>query len=85
MSAPHNQPAYASRAEFGIGHSDDGSGFHTSVGYNLSDEKHWAPCIRIGGDYNVTVPVEHANALIAAIRYCADAINAKATGEETNA
>jgi hypothetical protein len=74
MSTPHNPHGYPSKAEFGVGPYADSSGFYTSVGYDLSDAIPWANCIRIDGAYNVTVPVQHADALIAAIRYSADAI-----------
>ena len=74
MEPNDNPPAFPSKAEFGIGPFGDGSGFHATVGYNLSHEERWAGYIHIGGDYNVTVPVEHADTLIAAIRYCADAM-----------
>jgi hypothetical protein len=73
MTAAHTL-TYPSKAEFGVGQYADGSGFHTTVGYNTTHDEPWRGYIHIGGDYHVTVPVDHADELIAAIRFCADAL-----------
>jgi hypothetical protein len=80
MDKPENPPAFPSKAEFSVAPFDDGSGHHTTVGYNSTHDEHWRGYIHIGGNYNVTVPVEYADELIAAIRFCADALLA-ARGE----
>lgn len=80
MDKPENPPAFPSKAEFSVAPFDDGSGQHTTVAYNLMFGPEWRYHIHIGGNYNVTVPVEYADELIAAIRFCADALLA-ARGE----
>jgi hypothetical protein len=47
------------------------------VAYDTNDSPHWSEEIRIGDDYGISFPPEYAEAVIAAIRFCANALAAR--------
>jgi hypothetical protein len=64
--------AFPSKAEFGCGRYADGSGPEITIGYDTKNPQ-WQHYIVIDG-FTVTFDQKHAEEVIAAIRYCADAL-----------
>lgn len=72
---PEIVASYPAKAEFACGPYEDGSGCEITIGYNLTQPR-WENYITIDG-YTVTFKAEHAEEVISAIRFCADAIRAR--------
>ena len=68
---------YPSKADFHISPYGDGSRHRVRVAYDTNDSPHWSEEIRIGDDYGISFPPEYAEAVIAAIRFCANALAAR--------